>query len=892
MRAKYLLLALLTAPALAPMFAQDAGISRALATSRAARVSDIRYNLTFELNATAPAAPAIPGTEVLTFTYTGPLASPANDLPLDYRDGTLQFATLNGHDIPQTLTNGHLTLPATALLDGPNTLKLVFSSLSAPAGKAITRYKDKDDGSEYLYTLFVPADADMAFPCFDQPDLKARFTLTIAAPPAWTVIANTGAGHASRQGQFDTITFPETLPISTYLFAFAAGPFAAIPGKPGEPTLFVRKSQLAKAQPEAPEVQAITRQGIAYLSDYFQQPFPFPKYDLVLIPGFPFGGMEHAGATFLNEDGVLFRSTPTASDYFRRDVLILHETTHQWFGDLVTMRWFDDLWLKEGFAQYMAYKAMAKLKPETQPWKHFNEDIKPLAYAIDETQGTTPIFQNIPNLKDAKSAYGAIVYQKAPAILKQLDYKLGDYPFRNGLRLYLKQHAYANATWPDLVQAFTRVSGKDLKPWADAWITHRGMPEIDTELTCGAGRVVSLKLKQHDVLGTSMTWPISNEVVAVTGYSHCATDAGCLRATSSRVRWRVDWSDGVVEVPEARGTECPDYVFANDQDQAYGRFLLDSASEKAVVRILAPSDQSTVAQSPATPAEGMNPLMKTQLWTALWENVRTAHSAPRTYVDLVLQTLPTETDESLNRIQGGRAAQSLHFYLGPKGREALLPRAEKLFADRMLNAPTLGLRITNFRTFTSVAQTPAALAQVKQLLAGTLTVPGLTLKPLDRWNLIGHLIQQGDSEAKELFATELNRDHNGEAQKYAYAAMAGTPTPTIKAQYFDDYQGTKVQEDWLTQSLRPFNSYNQQALTLPYLKQALDQLPQIKANRKIFFLGAWLGAFLDGQSTPEAQQIVHAWLAQPNIDPDLRLKVLEQSDNLDRTVLIRKTFPD
>ena len=190
---------------------------------------------------------------------------------------------------------------------------------------------------------------------------------------------------------------------------------------PAEPTIYVRKSQLARAQQEAPQVQQMAARGIAYLSDYFAQPFPFPKYDLVLIPGFPFGGMEHAGATFLNEDGVLFRSTPTASDYFRRNILVLHETCHQWFGDLVTMRWFDDLWLKEGFAQYMAYKALAHLEPGSNPWKHFYEDIKPLAYGIDETQGTTPIFQNIANLKDAKSAYGAIVYQKAPAVLKQLE---------------------------------------------------------------------------------------------------------------------------------------------------------------------------------------------------------------------------------------------------------------------------------------------------------------------------------------------------------------------------------------------------------------------------------------------------------------------------------------
>jgi aminopeptidase N len=218
---------------------------------------------------------------------------------------------------------------------------------------------------------------------------------------------------------------------------------------------YLRSQVATHASPEeAPQVQQIAGRGIAYFSDYLAQPFPFAKCDLVLIPGFPFGGMEHAGATFLNEDSVLFRSTPTASDYFRRNTLILHETCHQWFGDLVTMCWFDDLWLKEGFAQYMAYKALAQLEPALNPWKHFSEDIKPLAHGIDETQGTTPIYEKIANMKDAKSAYGAIVYEKAPAVLKQLNYFLGDETFYNGRRLYLKEHTYANAEWADLIHAF------------------------------------------------------------------------------------------------------------------------------------------------------------------------------------------------------------------------------------------------------------------------------------------------------------------------------------------------------------------------------------------------------------------------------------------------------
>ena len=256
--------------------------------------------------------------------------------------------------------------------------------------------------------------------------------------------------------------FAETQPISTYLFAFAAGPFKKVHDTPGLPGLYVRKSKLQKAEAEAAAVQQITADGIKYLSDYFAQPFPFPKYDMVMIPGFAYGGMEHAGATFLREESILFRTAPTHSDRLNRDILLLHELTHQWFGDLVTMRWFDDLWLKEGFAQYMAYHALNSLKPDENVWKRFYQAIKPAAYAIDSTQGTTPIYQDIPNLKDAKSAYGAIVYSKAPGVIKQLAFVVGEDQFRDGLRLYLKEHAYANAEWNDLVHALERTSKKPL----------------------------------------------------------------------------------------------------------------------------------------------------------------------------------------------------------------------------------------------------------------------------------------------------------------------------------------------------------------------------------------------------------------------------------------------
>ena len=852
-------------------------VSRELAAERAARVSGITYKLDLSLRTHAD---SMTGREDLGFTWNP--GNPKQDLWLDFRDGTLQSATVNKEQVPATLVAGHLRLPANLLRGGENHIELSFTSRVAASGAAITRYSDKEDGSEYLYSLFVPMDASMAIPCFDQPDLKARFTLAVSAPQSWKVISNTaGTDAADGSDAGNRLTrFAETRPISTYLFAFAAGPWVDVHPTPGQPHVFVRRSQVQRAEPEVPQLQEITAGGMQWLADFFQQPFPFPKYDIVLIPGFPFGGMEHAGATFLREDGVLFRAAPTANDRFNRNILTMHELSHQWFGDLVTMRWFDDLWLKEGFAQYMAYRCLDALEPGSQPWKHFYESIKPPAYGIDETPGTTPIFQNIPNLRDAKSAYGAIVYQKAPAILKQLEFRLGAEAFRNGLRLYLARHAYGNAQWADLIEAFHQASGQDVRSWADAWVLRRGMPEVNVDWSCdGQGKLDRLTLTQQDVLPDRFVWPLSNEVL--------------LGASGKTVR--VDWNAASIDVSKAKGQPCPAFVFANAGDQAYGRFLLDSRSE-AVVRNELPGQGDTPRESPQ---EHMapNPLLRSMLWGALWDNVRVARSSPRSYVALAMRDLPTEDDEVLASTLGSHSITSLHRYMSAQGRSSLVAPLEQIATQRTFTAETVGLRIVSFRTLNGVAETPAARGTLKQLLAGEKTILGVDLRPLDRWSLVGTLIACNDPEAQRIFDDETKRDRTDDGQKYAWSVQAGAPDAAVKANYFHQYLLSPMDpaakpEDWLTQSLRPFNQWNQTSLTEPFLQRALDQLPQIKHDRKIFFLGAWLSAFLSDQVTATAETVVQQWLAQSNIDADLRLKVLENNDELERTVRIRQRFPD
>src|SRR5579863_2319729 len=833
------------------------GIPRQLARERAARVSNVRYRLNFDLESHASTTQ---GSEQLQFVLrgTGPLL-------LDFRDGKLEQISVNGKPLTTALDNGHIDLPANALREGDNVVQAAFVSNVAPAGKPLTRFEDRDDGSEYIYTLFVPMDASMAFPCFDQPDIKGRFQLTLVTPSGWAAISNTSVQRIVARGGEQQTLFVETRPISTYLFAFAAGPFQKIHDTPGLPGLYVRKSQFERAQAEAPEVQEIAAQGIKYLSEYFAQPFPFPKYDMVLIPGFAYGGMEHAGATFLREESVLFRTAPTHLDLLGRDILVLHELTHQWFGDLVTMRWFDDLWLKEGFAQYMAYQALASLKPNELIWKRFYESIKPAAYEIDSTQGTTPIYQDIPNLADAKSAYGAIVYSKAPGVLKQLSFLLGAGHFRDGLRVYLKEHAYSNAEWSDLIHAFEHVSGKPLDHWADMWIRHRGMPQVDVSWSCSGDGLTHLSLAQHDVLGTDAIWPIATQTLL-------AFPDG----QTSRIR--VDLQARSANVPFDPRARCPAFVFANDEDYAYGRFLLDAKSQRYVLAHLA----------------GVNDVFtRTLLWGALWDSVREAGLAPREYLELSAHLLPNESDLSLVQTILSNSTMALHRYLSDKARAAFVPQFEAMTSRSMLDAKDHDLRILWFRGFRSVAETPEALAKLKLLLKRKISVPGVQLRPLDRWTMVTALIAFNDREAHTIFEAERKRDPGGDGQKYAYATEASSPDAKTKKKYFDEYlHDPSRPEDWIELSLHSFNYWNQSALTRPYLKPALEALPQIKRDRKIFFLVDWLNAFIDGQHSPAADAEVHEYLRTASLEPDLRLKILQAVDELDRTVKIRRKFPD
>ena len=889
------------------------GVPRELARWRAEHYRDVRYLLDLMLK---PGADRLEGRLKVTVT----LDAAAGDLVLDWRSlkrdedprSHVNGIKANGRAVTDAqFVNEHIRIPSAYMKAGVNEVELSFESPISAAGSAVTRYLDREDNSEYVYTLFVPSDASTAFPCFDQPDLKARFKLRVTAPEKWKVISNTegvvlpefddtpgGLPQSPPQGML-WHAFPETEPLSTYQFAFAAGPFEVLEVRrevlmhryPLDPQtgrashihgpdmlqpvndtprirLFMRKSKKQRAEKELEEVARINREGVKFYEEYFGHRFPFPKYDIILIPEFAYGGMEHAGATFLREEGVLFPSDPTAADIAARAEVILHEAAHQWFGDLVTMRWFDDLWLKEGFATFMAYKAFERVMPQLDAWKVFHLRTKPLAYLTDVTKGTTPIWQEIANLSAAKSAYGNIVYRKAPSMLRQAEFYLGEREFRDAVRLFVKEHAYANATWEDLVGAFERTSGRKLDAWGASWVKRRGMPDVRVRWTANRrGLVNNFEIEERDALAEGGSWPMRVQLLLAPVGAKARPEILTVTLPGA----------GVTKVPAAVGKRRPAFVFANFEDYGYGRFLLDDESRAYVVR-----NMGAVKDD----------FLRALLWGSLWESVREAEMAPAEFVELAVKQAPAERDDVMLAFVLARAQTAFTRFLSTAQQRVLAPRLEALLRERMLGAATPGQRITYFRTYREVATSPAALDDLNDILAGRLQVPGMTLRSRDRFDIIRALVAANDARAPELLKKQREADKTDDARRYAYAAAAAAPDASVKQRYFGQFVGDKeLAESWIEAGVGPFNTPQQAALTLPYLEPALAELPTLKRTRKIFFVNGWLAAFIGGQCDARSAGVVRDFLARnAALDRDLRLKVLEAADGLERCVRVREKF--
>ena len=719
------------------------------AAERARLLQVASYDVDIDLTdgAGAPGEGTFRTTSTVRFTCSEPGATSYIDLTAP----TVREATLNGVAVDAAAFDGNrLALPALA---ADNELVVVADGAYMRTGEGLHRFVDPVDSSVYLYTQFETFDAHRMFACFDQPDLKAVFRFTVQAPADWVVVSN---GVSSQDG--GRWTFTETPPMSTYITALVAGPYASVHDEhDGIPLGIYCRASLVQHL-DADELFEITKQGFDYFHRVFDYRYPFGKYDQLFVPEFNAGAMENAGAVTFLEDYV-FRSKVTDAAYQRRAETVLHEMAHMWFGDLVTMRWWDDLWLNESFATYMSVLCQASATRWTGAWTTFCNSEKTWAYRQDQLPSTHPIAADMVDIEAVKVNFDGITYAKGASVLKQLVAWVGQDAFLSALRDYFRAHEYGNTVLADLLGALERASGRDLSDWSAEWLetagvnTLRGSFEVD-----GDGAFSSFAVLQE----APAEWPtLRSHRVAVGLYSLVE---GRLVRTH---REELDVVGAKTEVPALVGHPQPDLVLVNDDDLTFAKIRLDKRSLATLIAHVGDLEDS---------------LPRALCWAALWDMTRDAELPARDYVAAVLAGIGRESDIGLVQSLLRQVQSAVTLFADP----AWAPTGRSQLASAALDALRAAeagsdLQLAWTRSFAATATSPEHLAVLRALLEGTTVVEGLSIDTDLRWTLLGRLVALGQAGDAEIDA-ELARDSTSAGERQAASTRALRPTAAAKAE--------------------------------------------------------------------------------------------------------------
>ena len=721
------------------------GVSWTLARYRSATISDLRYEIRFSIpdSLTQP----IRGHEVVRFR----LSDASEPLVFDFEqpDGNVLSVRVDDQDVAYEMVNGHLVVPPEVLTGGEMAAEIEF----------IAGESSLNRNADYLYTLFVPDRARFAFPSFDQPDLKARYSLTLEVPAGWVAVANGRELSHEIEGDGAVYVFGETRPISTYLFSFAAGVFQVETARLGdrEMRMYHRETDSTRVARTRDAIFELHGAALDWLETYTGIPYPFDKFEFVLIPSFQFGGMEHPGAVLYRAERLLLDESATRRAELGRASLIAHETSHMWFGDLVTMRWFDDVWTKEVFANFMAAKIVNPSFPDLDHELRFLLTHYPAAYEVDRTTGANPIRQELNNLNEAGSLYGAIIYQKAPIVMRQLEGLVGEERFRDGLREYLSTFRFANATWPDLVGILDSRSTDDLSEWSAVWVEEARRPTIRTSHEPdGAGRIGTLSLDQADPAAAGRVW--NQRLNVLLAYPH-TTRSFVVRLGSPSLR-----------VEEAVGLPLPDFVLANGLGIGYGLFQPDDASLEFLLGNL-----------PALP-EG---LTRGVAWLTLWDAMLEGRVSPGRIIDLALAMLATESDELIIQRVLDDLASAYWRFVPEAERASRAPQIESLLWNLMEGAKAQTLKSSYFGAFRSLALTDSALARLYLVWRGHLEIEGLSHSERDQTSIALYLALQGVAGAERVLEEQLGRIENQDRRdRFIFVRPAVSSDPRERDRFF------------------------------------------------------------------------------------------------------------
>jgi aminopeptidase N len=845
-------LALMTTPSFAQTLTPDAGVPLEVATRRAAGISNLRYELVLSI----PDTLASPLTGATTIRFD--LKDAAAPLVIDFETSRDHVKSVDANGKPAAFgyVNGHIVVQAASLVAGPNTIRVVFNAGDASLNRS----------NDFLYTLFVPARARLAFPVFDQPDLKGRWTVTLEHPAKWQSAANGAELSRTTAGERTTVKFAETQPLPTYLVAFVAGDFKIETAERNGRTfrMFHRETDAAKVARNRDAIFDLHTRALEFLERYTAIPYAFGKFDFVAIPAFQFGGMEHAGKILYNASGLMLDESATQNQLLGRASVIAHETAHMWFGDLVTMRWFNDVWMKEVFANFMAAKIVNPSFPNVNHDLRFLLSHYPSAYEVDRTPGANPIRQQLDNLQEAGGMYGAIIYQKAPVVMRHLEALLGADNFRDGLREYLKAHAFANATWSDLISVLDARTPMDLQQWSQAWVDQPGRPSIETVLQTKNGSITRLAFRQRDPFNRNRVWPQQLRV-AIGGHA------------PERII-NVDMTGSEVEVPQAIGQPAPRYVLPNGSGWAYGGFTLDKTS---------------LAYFMANLPDVADPLTRGSVWVTLWDALLDGQVAPDTFLDLTLRALPRESDEQLTSRILGYASNTWWRFLDQPQRTTRAARFESLLREGLASAGTPSQKASWFGTLRNVSLTPGTVNWLRQVWEKKDNVTGLPLAEADYTSLALELAVRQVDGWSDILKTQLSRIENPDRRgRFQFVMPALSADPAERDKWFQSLKdvSNRRREPWVLEGVSYLHHPLRADASKQYVKPSLEMLWEIQKTGDIFFPKRWLDSTLGGHQTTDVADAVRAFLKTlpANYPERLRNITLQSADELYRAADIVK----
>jgi aminopeptidase N len=843
-------------------------LTRVEAQERKALVSVHTYDVTLDLTT---------GPETFRSTTTVKFgALPGSSTFIDAITRTVHSVTLNGAELDPAAVSDGIRIQLDDLAD-ENELTVVSDAIYTNTGEGLHRFVDPVDDEVYLYSQFEVPDSRRMFAVFEQPDLKATFRFTVTAPSAWEVVSNSPTPTPTDAGNgASTWAFEPTHVIASYITALVAGPYAVVrseltssDGRVIPLGIFSRKSLFEYL--DADYIFEKTRQGFAYFEEKFDYPYPFTKYDQLFVPEFNAGAMENAGAVTFTETYV-FRSKVTDAIKERRVVTILHELAHMWFGDLVTMKWWNDLWLNESFAEWASTMATAEATEWREAWTTFAAMEKSWAYKQDQLPSTHPVVATINDLEDVQVNFDGITYAKGGSVLKQLVAWVGIDAFFAGVSAYFKKNEWGNTELSDLLGELETSSGRDLSEWSKLWLETAGVNTLRPEITTDdAGTITGFTVLQT----AAADYPTIRPHRLAIGFYDFDTEAGQVHGPLVRThRVELDVDGKRTDVAELVGRVRPALVLLNDDDLAYAKVRLDSASRAVAIENLAAIE---------------SPLARSLVWGSAWDSTRDAETSPRDFVRLVLNNIATETESTTLRTVLGQLVLTATQYVAPEHRAAVMTEVgDALLALARGAEAGSDAQFQFVKVLASVAATDDQLDALAGLLDGSAPLPGLTVDTDLAWELLTGLVAGGRAGTSEIDEA-LAKDNTATGAQSAAHARAAIPTPEGKRAAWSSLIDVDTAPNTIVRmTAAGFLRAQDTALLAPFVPEYFAMLQSIWDSRSYAIAEKLVvGLYPSPLANQELADATHAWL-DANAEPAaLRRLVVENVAGVERALAVQ-----